>query len=386
MPTCPSISTSASHVILCLSLFVLTGSLVLATVSHLDDVHSLRPPSRDAQPRSHQLHWGDDDEDEDAALHALKVVSAIFVLVLFVGAVAAVAGFVSNLVFGRRFVTAENVLATILSVSLCLVGLPLVLMFPAVSSVSYLTNVLIMIRTSQVLIFLTVLEQLFHLAQVRMDRVKSKLGYEKAEPPQQELKIVEDKEYVSIGVGPEEVQVEVEGRDAETSTPPPPKPERRMLEHRITRQELWVARDRLRKISADTLDSVFAGFEMPVMGSIDMGDEEFLLGGGQEDETEEDQGKDEMEEVDETKKNEEIVAEEDDDVPVQETQEEGESGDEEEEEEKSLQSELIASGSSSEKEESSEIVLLEENDSLTDQAVETTENEGEGEKSVAAKT
>ena len=39
--------------------------------------------------------------------------------------------------------------------------------------------------------------------------------------------------------------------------------ERPILEHRITEEDLWKAKGRLRKISVDTLDSVLAGFEMP---------------------------------------------------------------------------------------------------------------------------
>ena len=39
--------------------------------------------------------------------------------------------------------------------------------------------------------------------------------------------------------------------------------ERPKLEHRITEEELWQAKGRLRKISVDTLDCALAGFEMP---------------------------------------------------------------------------------------------------------------------------
>ena len=67
---------------------------------------------------------------------------------------------------------------------------------------------------------------------------------------------------VAVGGGPDEPagldsgQVEVVVHDK-------PLGERPKLVHRITKEDLWEAKERLRKISIDTLDSVFAGFEMP---------------------------------------------------------------------------------------------------------------------------
>ena len=65
---------------------------------------------------------------------------------------------------------------------------------------------------------------------------------------------------VAVGDGPDEPaeQVEVVVHDKPRFLREKPK-----LVHRITKEDLWGAKERLRKISIDTLDSVFAGFEMP---------------------------------------------------------------------------------------------------------------------------
>lgn len=69
---------------------------------------------------------------------------------------------------------------------------------------------------------------------------------------------------VAVGGGPDEPaghdseQVEIVVHDKPRFLREKPK-----LVHRITKEDLWGAKERLRKISIDTLDSVFAGFEMP---------------------------------------------------------------------------------------------------------------------------
>ena len=73
---------------------------------------------------------------------------------------------------------------------------------------------------------------------------------------------------VAVGGGPDEApglepeQVEVVVHDKPRFLREKPK-----LVHRITKEDLWGAKERLRKISIDTLDSVFAGFEMPQASS-----------------------------------------------------------------------------------------------------------------------
>ena len=65
-------------------------------------------------------------------------------------------------------------MAGVLTVALCLFGVPLVVMFPAVPNGSYLASVLILIRISQVLSLTAILVQVGHLAQLRIDRVVAK--------------------------------------------------------------------------------------------------------------------------------------------------------------------------------------------------------------------
>merc|ERR1711879_760746 len=43
------------------------------------------------------------------------------------------------------------------------------------------------------------------------------------------------------------------------------------------KEDLWGAKERLRKISIDTLDSVFAGFEMPQVARLDIPGDTFAI-------------------------------------------------------------------------------------------------------------
>ena len=177
---------------------------------------------------------------------------------------------------GLYLVRSEAIVAGVLTIALCLFGVPLVVMFPAVPNGSYLATLLILIRVSQVLALAAILVQVGHLAQLRVDRVIAKatrgsmvrLGQPS---PKQEFHMEETtKEFVSVAVGggPDEApgldpeQVEVVLHDKPRFLREKPK-----LVHRITKEDLWGAKERLRKISIDTLDSVFAGFEMPQASS-----------------------------------------------------------------------------------------------------------------------
>ena len=68
----------------------------------------------------------------------------------------------------------EAIVAGVLTIVLCLFGVPLVVMFPAVPNGSYHTTLLILIRLSQVLALAAILVQVGHLAQLRVDRVVEK--------------------------------------------------------------------------------------------------------------------------------------------------------------------------------------------------------------------
>ena len=69
---------------------------------------------------------------------------------------------------------------------------------------------------------------------------------------------------VAVGGGPDD-PAGLDSEQVEVAVHDKPRflRERPKLVHRITKEDLWGAKERLRKISIDTLDSVFAGFEMP---------------------------------------------------------------------------------------------------------------------------
>ena len=75
---------------------------------------------------------------------------------------------------GHYLMRSEAIVAGVLTIALCLFGVPLVVMFPAVPNGSYLTTLLILIRVSQVLALAAILVQVGHLAQLRVDRVVAK--------------------------------------------------------------------------------------------------------------------------------------------------------------------------------------------------------------------
>ena len=75
---------------------------------------------------------------------------------------------------GLYLVRSEAIVAGVLTIALCLFGVPLVVMFPAVPNGSYLATLLILIRVSQVLALAAILVQVGHLAQLRVDRVIAK--------------------------------------------------------------------------------------------------------------------------------------------------------------------------------------------------------------------